>query len=51
MLDLEAYTGTSVAMTSIALKKKLLLNITINVARTTRAGKPNSSSANTIPTM
>jgi hypothetical protein len=39
ILDVEAHTRTSVTMAVTALKKKLLLNITISVARTTKAGK------------
>ena len=51
ILDVAAHTRISVTMAVTALKKKLLLNITISVVRTTKDGNPNSSSANAIPTI
>ena len=51
MLDVEAHTRTSVTTVIVALNKKSLLKKTISVVRTTKAGKPNSSSASAMPAM
>ncbi len=49
MLEVEAHTSKSVAMTMAVLYRKLVLNITTSAAKITNAGRPNNSSASAMP--